>query len=65
MSNRLDHRRPGWRRPVPVLLLLVLAAVVAAGCEGSVEGGGGGAGRAPAGLTTSRAERAIRSSQSA
>jgi micrococcal nuclease len=63
MSNRLDHRRPdrrrlGWRRLLPVLFLLVLAAVVAAGCEGDVEGGRGGAGKAPAGLATSRAERA-------
>src|SRR5213592_2226785 len=62
MSNRLDHRRLdrrrlGWRRLVPVLLLLALA-VVAAGCAGYVEGGGGGAGKAPAGLATSKAERA-------
>jgi micrococcal nuclease len=58
MSNRLGHRAAGWRRLVPVLLLLVSAAVGAAGCEGHVEGGGGGAGKAPAGLATSRAERA-------
>jgi micrococcal nuclease len=61
MSNRLDHRRLdrrrlGWRRLLPVLLLLVSAAVVVAGCEGYVEGGG--AGKAPAGLATSKAERA-------
>ena len=58
MSNRLGHRAAGWRRLVPVLLLLVSAAVGAAGCEGHVEGGGGGAGTAPAGLATRKAERA-------
>jgi endonuclease YncB( thermonuclease family) len=49
-------------RLVPVLLLLVLALVGAAGCEGFVEdigsGDGSGAGRAPADLSTSKAERA-------
>jgi micrococcal nuclease len=72
MNDRLDHRRPGHgrvaeaerrpgrrpsdrRRLVPVLLL-VLAFLVAAGCEGSIDGGGGG--KAPAGLATSKAERA-------
>jgi micrococcal nuclease len=58
MSNRLGHRWAGWRRLVPVLFLLVSAAVGAAGCEGYVEDGGGGAGKAPAGPATSRAERA-------
>jgi micrococcal nuclease len=58
MSNRPGHRGAGWRRLVPVLFLLVSAAVGAAGCEGRVGGGGGGAGKAPAGLATSRAERA-------
>jgi micrococcal nuclease len=58
MSNRPGHRGVGWRRLVPVLFLLVSAAVGAAGCEGRVGGGGGGAGKAPAGLATSRAERA-------
>ena len=44
-------------RLIPVLLLLVLALV--AGCEGVVEDlGDGSAGRAPAGLETSEAERA-------
>jgi micrococcal nuclease len=43
---------------VAVLLLLVVALVVA-GCEGVVEDiGGGGAGRAPADLATTGAERA-------
>ena len=47
------------RRVVPVLLVLLLALVVA-GCEGiAVEDiGGGGAGRAPADLATGKAERA-------
>jgi endonuclease YncB( thermonuclease family) len=50
-------------RQVPVLLLLVLALVGVAGCEGFVEdldggGGSGGGGRAPADLSTSKAERA-------
>ena len=49
------------RRLVPVLLL-VMALVLAAGCEGLVEdvgrGGSGGAGKAPADLRTSQAERA-------
>jgi endonuclease YncB( thermonuclease family) len=73
MIDRLDHRRvgnrpmdaspPGRRRPGrhppgPVLLLLVLALVMVAGCEGYVDGGGGRGGKAPAGLATTRAERA-------
>jgi micrococcal nuclease len=59
MNDRLEHRRPGPLRLAPVLFLLVLAVLVAAGCEGFVEGGGGGgAGRAPADLATSKAERA-------
>ena len=61
MIDRLDHRRMGdgptdaRRRPGHVLLLLVLALVVVAGCEGDVEGGGA---KAPAGLATTKAERA-------
>jgi endonuclease YncB( thermonuclease family) len=57
-----------WRRAwldrhrlVAALLLLVLALVGVAGCEGLVEdvgGGGGGSGGAPADLRTGRAERA-------
>jgi micrococcal nuclease len=66
MIDRLDHRRMGdgptdarRRRPGLVLLLLVLALVVVAGCQGYVEGGGpGDGGKAPAGLATSKAERA-------
>jgi endonuclease YncB( thermonuclease family) len=60
MNGRLDHqwlgrRLLGLRRLVPVLILLV-ALVVVAGCEGYVKDGGGG--KAPAGLATTRAERA-------
>jgi endonuclease YncB( thermonuclease family) len=59
MNDRLERRRPGPARLAPVLFLLLLAVLVAAGCEGYVEGGGGGgAGRAPADLATSKAERA-------
>jgi micrococcal nuclease len=59
MNDRLERRRPGPLRLAPVLFLLVLAVLVAAGCEGYVEGGGGGgAGGAPADLATSKAERA-------
>jgi micrococcal nuclease len=66
MIDRLAHRRMGdgptdarRRRPGLVLLLLVLALVVVAGCQGYVEGGGpGDGGKAPAGLATSKAERA-------
>jgi micrococcal nuclease len=63
MTDRLGHRRldrrpRGRRRLRPVLLLLV-ALVVVAGCEGYVgDGGSGGGGRAPADLATTRAERA-------
>ena len=47
------------RQAVPVLLLLVLAVVVVAGCEGYVEDAGGGkGGKAPAGLATTKTERA-------
>ena len=53
MNDRLDHRPPDPRRLVPAL---VLALLLVAGCEGYV--GGGGAGRAPADLATSKAERA-------
>jgi endonuclease YncB( thermonuclease family) len=56
MTTRLLRRRLVLR------LLLVLALVLAAGCEGLPEdiggGGGGGATRPPADLTTTRAERA-------
>src|SRR4029453_9840966 len=65
MIDRLDHRRMGdgptdaRRRPGHVLLLLVLALVVVAGCESYVEGGRpGDGGKAPGGLATPRAERA-------
>jgi endonuclease YncB( thermonuclease family) len=58
-ARPLGCRPPGRRRLGHVLLLLVLALVVAAGCEGYVEdGGGGNGGRAPAGLATTKAERA-------
>jgi micrococcal nuclease len=49
---------PDRRRRMLVLFLLGLVLVVLAGCQGLVEDVGGGAGRAPADLTTSRAERA-------
>jgi micrococcal nuclease len=57
MNDRLDHRWLG-RRPLVSVLLLLVALVVGAGCEGYVDGGGGGSGRAPADLATSKAERA-------
>jgi endonuclease YncB( thermonuclease family) len=53
MTRRLEHRRLA-----PVLMLLVAALVLLSGCEGYVDGGAGGPGRAPADLATSRAERA-------
>jgi micrococcal nuclease len=46
------------RRLVLVLSLLGLVLAVLAGCQGLVEDVRGGAGRAPADLTTSKAERA-------
>jgi micrococcal nuclease len=46
------------RRLVLALSLVGLVLVVLAGCQGLVEDAGNGAGRAPADLTTSRAERA-------
>jgi micrococcal nuclease len=52
----VDGRWRDRRRLVPILLLVVALAV--AGCEGYVEDIGGGAGRAPADLDTSKAERA-------
>jgi micrococcal nuclease len=67
MTDRLDRRGRGpvraqrirrIRRAQLALLVLLLAGLVA-GCEGLVEdAGGGGGGRAPAGLETSAAERA-------
>ena len=55
------HVRPARCRVVAVLLLLATALVVA-GCEGLVDDvgnrSGGGAGKAPADLSTSKAERA-------
>jgi micrococcal nuclease len=54
----VDRRRVGGGRWIAVLLL-VLGLAVGAGCEGYVDvGDGGGAGRAPAELATSEAERA-------
>jgi micrococcal nuclease len=53
MSRRVDGRR---LLRVPSLLMLL--AVLVAGCEGYVDVGGDGAGRAPAGLETSASERA-------
>jgi endonuclease YncB( thermonuclease family) len=51
--------RPLLARPVRGLaaVVLLLLVVVVAGCEGLVEGGGGGAGKAPADLETTAAER--------
>jgi endonuclease YncB( thermonuclease family) len=46
------------RRPVLALWLMGLALVVLAGCQGLIEDVGNGPGRAPADLSTSRAERA-------
>jgi endonuclease YncB( thermonuclease family) len=57
MRDRLDHPWLGRGRRASVLLLLV-ALVMVAGCEGYVDGGGGGKGKAPAGLATTAAERA-------
>jgi micrococcal nuclease len=48
MAERLDRRG----------LVLVLLVVLLAGCDGYLEGGGGRAGKAPAELATSDAERA-------
>ncbi|HEU4900310.1 MAG TPA: thermonuclease family protein [Actinomycetota bacterium] len=62
--QRLGPRPVRNSRPVRSLLLVVLAVVLVAGCEGLVEGiggggnGRGGAARAPADLTTTKAERA-------
>ena len=56
--DRLDRRGRGPVRILPALLVLLLAVLVA-GCEGLVEDvGGGGAGKAPADLETTAAERA-------
>ncbi len=64
MAAKSGRRQPAGPRPVRTLVLL-LAVVLVAGCEGLVEeiggggsGGGGGETRAPADLTTSKAERA-------
>jgi micrococcal nuclease len=59
-GQRPDRQRPEGsaldrRRVVPVLLLVL--ALVVVGCEGYVEDIGGGTGRAPADLDTSKAER--------
>ena len=55
-GGRSDRRRRGPLRVLPALLFLLLV-VLASGCEGLVEGVGGG-GRAPADLETSATERA-------
>jgi endonuclease YncB( thermonuclease family) len=58
MTDRLDRRRRGPLRALAALFVLLLV-VLAGGCDGLVEGvGGGGGGRAPADLETSAAERA-------
>jgi micrococcal nuclease len=49
MAERLDRRG---------LVLVLLLVVLLAGCDGYLEGGGGRAGKAPAELATSDAERA-------
>ena len=54
MTAWLDRRRLG----LALSALGLVLAVVLAGCQGLVDGVGGGAGRAPADLATGRAERA-------
>jgi micrococcal nuclease len=49
---------PGRRPRARLLALVLLPAIVVAGCEASMGRGGGSAGAAPAGLATSGAERA-------
>jgi micrococcal nuclease len=56
MTDRLDRRRRGLLRALVALFVLLLVVLVG-GCEGLVEDVGGGAGRAPADLETSAAER--------
>jgi micrococcal nuclease len=65
MTAKSNRRRLVGPRLVWSLALLLLAVVLVAGCEGLVEdiegggnGGGGGGTRAPADLTTTKAERA-------
>jgi micrococcal nuclease len=63
MGARADRRRLAGPRLIRNLLLVVLAAVLVAGCDvlvEGIEGGGNGRGgptRAPADLTTTEAER--------
>jgi micrococcal nuclease len=57
----VDRRRPATSRPPgggARLLAVALLAVALAGCQASLAPGGGPSGEAPAGLATSRAERA-------
>ena len=49
---------PRSRGPRLLALVMVLLAVALAGCQASLDHGGGSAGEAPAGLATTRAERA-------